>query len=101
VRVESRAGAQDELGLARAPRMLGVAIERIILWRQQYPTVVSADDPSLCEGFHAYEADNAFRWTDGNALLPASLLGGVTGIDLVVAATTRSPLFHNGACRAA
>jgi hypothetical protein len=32
----SRAGVQSELGLARDPRLLGVALRRIMLWRGAY-----------------------------------------------------------------
>lgn len=38
---------------------------------------IEADDASLCEGFHAFEVDEEFRWTNGNALLPASLSDGL------------------------
>lgn len=102
LRIASRAGAQDELGLARDPRQLGVAVRRIVLWRASHPTVVEANDPRLSQGFHAYEADNGFRWTDGDAVLPASLLGSdVTHLDVYVAATTRYPLFEDTTSAAA
>jgi Hint domain len=102
VRIVSRAGAQDELGLARDPRVLGVAVRRIILWRGRHPTVMEADDPRLSQGFHAYEADNGFRWTDGDGLLPPMLFAdGITDVDLHVASTTRYPLLRDDASVAA
>jgi hypothetical protein len=102
VRIVSRAGAQDELGLARDPRVLGVAVRRIILWRGRHPTVVEADDPRLSEGFHEYETDNGFRWTNGDAVLPPSLFGhGITGFDLHIASGTRYPLFEGNDVAAA
>lgn len=96
VRVVSRAGAQDELGLARDPRLLGVALRRITIWQGHRVTTVAADDPRLCDGFHDYESDNDFRWTDGEAVLPASIFGNAKGaidLELHVAGTTKYPLF--------
>jgi hypothetical protein len=95
VRLVSRAGAQDELGLARDPRVLGVAVRRITLWRGRHPTVIEADDLRLSDGFHAFETDNGYRWTNGDAVLPAFLFEhGDTGFDVHVGATTQYPLFH-------
>ena len=98
VRIVSRAGAQDELGLARDPRVLGLAIRRIILWHGRHARVIEADDPRLAEGFHGYETDNGFRWTDGDAVLPASLFADgdvITFLDIYVASSTRYPLFES------
>jgi uncharacterized repeat protein (TIGR03803 family) len=92
VRVVSRAAAPDVLGLARDPRRLGAALRQVVLWQGRHLKVMQADDPSWCEGFHAFEADNGFRWTDGNARLPAALFEGVDGpceLTLHVACTTR------------
>ena len=103
IRIVSRAGAQDELGLARDPRLLGVAIQRIIVWQGQRAMVIEADDDRLCNGFHAYEADGRLRWTDGNAALPADLfkqISGASTIDLYIAGTTHYPLFQD-ACSSA
>jgi hypothetical protein len=36
-------------------------------------------DQRLSDGFHAFEADHAFRWTNGDALLPAEFFAGVEG----------------------
>jgi Hint domain len=80
VRIVSRADAQDKLGLTRDPRSLGVALRRIVLWRGPDVRVMEVDDSLLCDGFHAFEADNSFRWTDGDARLPAALFEGVFGI---------------------
>jgi hypothetical protein len=91
-RVLSRAAAQDELGLARDPRVLGVALRQIVLWQGQHVKIVTASDALLCQGFHAFEPDNGFRWTDGDAALPASLFDGVTGsceLELHVGCTAR------------
>jgi hypothetical protein len=33
----------------------------------------------LADGFHAYERDNRYRWTDGDAELPAEMFAGFNG----------------------
>ena len=41
-------------------------------------------------GFHSFEADNGFRWTSGNAVLPIKMFEGFTGplvVELTVAST--------------
>ena len=102
VRIGSRAGAQDELGLARDPRLLGVALRRVVFWRGQRPAVIEAGDGLLCNGFHAYEAEIGFRWTDGNGLLPARFLSeDITDIDLHIASTTQYPLLQDAVPAAA
>jgi hypothetical protein len=97
VHIVSRAAAQDKLGLARDPRMLGVALRRIVIWEGQKATVIEADDERLREGFHAYEAIDGIRWTDGNAGLSGRLFDMVEGpcsIDIYVAGTTWYPLLQ-------
>jgi Hint domain len=84
-RVVSRAGAPSELGLARDPRVLGVAIRQIGLAHGTQMRVMEASDLRLADGFHAFEADNDFRWTNGNATLPVALFDDFAGpIELVV-----------------
>jgi hypothetical protein len=81
--------------LARDPRSLGVAVRRLVVWRKGRPTVIESNDLGLIEGFHDYETDNGFRWTNGNALLPVALCGGgITNLELNIAATTQYPLFN-------
>jgi hypothetical protein len=95
VRIRSRAGAQDVLGLARDPRPLGVALGKIVIWRGRRPIVIVMDDPRLSDGFHDYESGNGFRWTSGDGLLPRSLFlntGASCEIELHVASTTQYPL---------
>jgi hypothetical protein len=99
VRVASRAGAQDELGRARDPRLLGVALRQVMLWQGRHLKVMEADDPLWSDGFHAFESDNGFRWTDGDAALPAALFAGFDGsVELVlhVGCTTQYPLLGSG-----
>jgi hypothetical protein len=91
-RVASRSGAPQELGLARDPRSLGVALLRIVIRQGRRSRVIEADDGLLVGGFHAFEADNGFRWTDGDADLPALLFAGFEGpleVVLHCAATTQ------------
>jgi hypothetical protein len=104
LRMVSRAGSPAELGLARDPRMLGVAVRHVQVWQGARLRMVDAADESLAEGFHAFEPDNGFRWTDGDALLPATLFAGIEGacqLDLLVSATTRYPLLAEAIRRAA
>jgi hypothetical protein len=92
VRIISREGSPLELGLARDPRSLGVAPFRILVWRGMALRLVEASDSCLLTGFHSFEMDNGFRWTDGDALLPADLFAGGTidcQLELHVAATTQ------------
>jgi len=92
VRIASRAAAPQELGVARDPRLLGVALRWIILRQGARLRLIEAADASLVEGFHDYEGENLFRWTDGDALLPAALFDGVQGgfeLELHVACRTR------------
>jgi hypothetical protein len=96
IRVVSRTGVQAALGLTRDPRPLGVALKEIRLWRGAHLRMIEACDPSLGQGFHAFEEVNGFLWTDGDARLPATLcedLDGPCELELHVACTARYPLF--------
>jgi hypothetical protein len=92
VRIVSRAGVPDELGLSRDPRELGVAIRQIVAWRDRFPTVTDSDDPRLRDGFHGYESDNGLRWTNGNAGLPPTVFEGAAALDLYLRGETLYPL---------
>jgi hypothetical protein len=92
LRIASRAGSPQELGLARDPRVLGVALRRIVLRQGSWSAVADAEDERLTEGFHHYEAALGLRWTDGEATLPAALFDGIEGsfeLDLELAGSTR------------
>ena len=104
VRIVSRAAAPAELGLARDPRVLGVALLAITVFQGARCSTIAMTDPALAEGFHAFEPDNGLRWTDGDAALPALLLGGPDGpkeLVLHVGATTSYPLLAKAPSRAA
>ncbi len=74
VEIASRDAIPAELGLARDPRSLGVAIRRLELHRGDTYVPIEPSDPRLTEGFHAYEATENLRWTTGRAILPPDLL---------------------------
>jgi hypothetical protein len=50
LRVLSRSGSPAELGLARDPRVLGVAVRQIRLWQGRWLRLLDAADESLVEG---------------------------------------------------
>jgi hypothetical protein len=77
IRIVSHASSPAELGLARDPRVLGVAIRQIRIWLGARLRMIDASDDALQRGFHEFEEANGFRWTDGDALVPSSLLRGL------------------------
>ena len=79
LRLVSRAAAPQELGLARDPRVLGVAVRAIEARQGRHLRALSAADPLLADGFHGYESAEGLRWTDGDAAIPAALFDGLTG----------------------
>jgi hypothetical protein len=95
VRIVSHAVVPAEFGLARDARPLGVAIRRIAFWQGAAVRMLDAADPRLAVGFHSFEPDNGYRWTDGDAEVPAELFAGTNGpfrLELELAETTRYPL---------
>jgi hypothetical protein len=78
-RIVSRAGVPQELGTARDPRPLGVALRQILVFQRERVRRVEAASALLTQGFHGFEPDDAIRWTDGDAVVPASLFDGCTG----------------------
>jgi hypothetical protein len=95
LRVVSRAGSPAELGSARDPRLLGVAVRQIRVWHGARVRTLDASDASLTEGFHAFEADNGCRWTDGDAALPGTLFDHIVDTcecELLLGGTTSYPL---------
>ena len=91
IRIASREAVPAELGLARDPRSLGVALRRIVVRQGSKFMVLKASDPRLVEGFYAYEAADDLRWTNGSATLPVEVFARFNGsieIVLHLAATT-------------
>ena len=98
VRIISRVGVPSEVGLARDPRPLGVALSRILLWQGPRLRLIEASDPALEVGFHSFEQVNGLRWTNGDARLPATLFehcSATAELELRVAATARYPLLND------
>jgi len=103
IRIVSRAVVPQEIRLARDPRSLGVALRRLTIRKGTRFRVIETDSPLLTNGFHDYEPDNGFRWTSGDAVVPATLLEGFDGaIDVVltIASTTRYVDFGEQRCAA-
>ena len=85
VRLISSAAVPQELGIARDPRCLGVAVRRIVVRQGTRFHTFEADYPMFTQGFHTFEIDNDVRWTDGAAILPSEIFAGFKGpIALVV-----------------
>jgi hypothetical protein len=104
VRMVSRVGVPQELGIARDPRPLGVAFRRISAWQGAKLAMLDGSDPSLDEGFHPFEPDSGLRWTNGDALLPAAWLSAMDGsmeLEVHIGCTTVYPLEGNHSRKAA
>jgi hypothetical protein len=54
-------------------------VRRIIIRQGSRSRAIEAEDARLTHGFHAFEADEGWRWTDSAAHLPAALFGGFDG----------------------
>jgi len=103
IRIMSRAAVPGELGLARDPRALGVAVRRIVLRQGARFRIIEAADPLLRDGFHAFEQEHGLRWTDGDAAIPVRVFAGFAGaLELVLqlGAATRYPAPGVAAVRA-
>jgi hypothetical protein len=97
LRIASRAAAPAELGVARDPRVLGVALRRIVLRQGTRFAIREPADPALTSGVHRFESATGLRWTDGDARLPPAWLApfdGPLGLELVLlcGGATRYPL---------
>jgi hypothetical protein len=97
LRIASRSGSPQELGLARDPRVLGVALKQITLCQGTRSLVLDASDERLGQGFHEYEAELGLRWTDGDAVVPASVLAEFDGpveLELEIRGSSRYSADH-------
>jgi len=54
VRIRSLAAAPQELGPSRDPRVLGVAVRRIVLAQAHTQRVIDTEAVVLADGYHAY-----------------------------------------------
>jgi hypothetical protein len=77
VRLVSRASAPQELGTARDPRALGVAVRQIVLAQTGQSRTMEANDVCLADGYHGFESDLGIRWTNGDAAVPDELFVGM------------------------
>jgi hypothetical protein len=92
LRIVSRAATPSELGLARDPRPLGVALRRLVLRKMTQFRIINAEEKRLGDGFHAFEPETGLRWTNGDAAIPTDLCVDFTGsfeVVLDIGATTR------------
>jgi hypothetical protein len=79
IRIVSRCGVPQELGISRDPRSLGVGIRRIAFRHGTRFRIYTASDRALTDGFHAFEPASGMRWTNGDAAIPARLWDAFTG----------------------
>ncbi len=70
----------------RDRRQLGVKVAAITIAGR----AIALDHPALVEGWHDAEPDG--RWTNGNAIIPASLLRGQHDVTITLAATLPYPI---------
>jgi len=94
IRIVSRAAVPAELGLARDPRTLGVALRQIVVRQGTRFAIIDAANPLLRHGFHAFEQEAGLRWTDGDGVIPVDAFAGFSGaLELIVhlGAATRYP----------
>jgi len=83
--IVSRSAVLAELGMARDPRPLGVAVRRIAVRKGTRFRTIEARDACLSQGFHAFEPNTGFRWTDGDAAVPSALFAGFKDLRRMVA----------------
>jgi len=84
VRLISRAAVPQELGLARDPRMLGVALRRLVVVHTGRQQVIELDTSTPADGFHPFEPETGIRWTNGDATIPAEPFSGMVDRAMLV-----------------
>ncbi len=70
-------------------RRLGVRVRRLVAFGPAGSREIALDHPALGTGFYPLErdGDDAWRWTNGAALIPAGLLGDATALEISLAGT--------------
>lgn len=102
--VITRSGVPQELGLGRDPRELGVALRAVVIRQGGQFRQIAANDERMVDGFHPFEPQNGFRWTNGRGKLPDGLLSGIVGpfdLMLKIGCTTSYSLLEQPAYHAA
>ena len=85
IRIASRSQWPSGCTVANADcRRLGVCLGEIVANGDGIVRTIPLDDPALAEGFHAPETNGiaSWRWTNGDARLPAALLAGAATLEL-------------------
>jgi hypothetical protein len=79
VRLVSRAERPQEIGISDDPRLLGFGVTQLMLEQDGTKVNMPIAAPELLDGFYECE-HGAFRWTNGNAVLPNMLFAGAHGV---------------------
>jgi hypothetical protein len=91
VHIVSRSAVPAELGLARDPRELGVAVRQMVAAGDTSEATLKAGAAMLTDGWHGFESDCDIRWTNGDAAIPSEMfanLGGDLWLMLYLGGTT-------------
>jgi T5SS/PEP-CTERM-associated repeat protein len=100
VRIRSRTAIPQELGVARDPRCLGVAVRRIVLAQPRRQRAIEAASASLVDGWHPFEPNDGIRWSDGDAVLPTSLFSNMSRTGMLILHTGPRTLYLDEGCPA-
>jgi hypothetical protein len=84
LRLKSRANSPCEIGLPSDNRPLGFCLNSLSAQSEDgtVKIIIEPHHPKLNQGFHASE-ENLRRWTNGDALLPNTLLGDCS-VDMIL-----------------
>ena len=87
----------------RDTRRLGVRVGWMAIRQDAQETVLSADNPTLREGWHDAETDGAtsWRWTDGAAMIPWDNVSDATVLTICCIVSNWYPINHQMAALAA
>jgi hypothetical protein len=97
LRIVSRSAVPALIGRNADQRRLGVALRRIVIAGRDGVRDLGLDFLPPGHGWHAPEPAEGLRWTDGDALMPAAALSGISApltvaLHLGVAGRYRLPL---------
>ena len=102
LRLRSRATRPSMAFGTADTRRLGVLVQRIAVAQDGRDSSLAPDHPGLSRGFHPAEQVDGHlcRWTDGEAVIPARLLGDPSAAMVVTLRCFLLPLNHAGAALA-